>query len=260
MAKKEVAAKTEVAVQAQNPVALPAQASFSPRLKALMNEVRDNLASLEGFRLPRIKMTSDGAEIIEGEKPADAIEGILLHTKKTNVYYEKPFNPSTIEPPTCFSTDGERPDSSIATPQNPTCKGCKQAEFGTNQMKSGKACRNLKPLYLLLSDEAIMPRQLTITPTALKAANKYLLDLTERGLSYRKVRTRIEFYKENARDTYVRAKFRMLEKLTPEMQADAESLRNFWLPVMNEQSIDQAEFSSEETSAPQAPLETKGEF
>ena len=111
--------------------------------------------------------------------------------------------------------DGVVPDESIDKPVSKVCKGCKMAEFGTNQMKSGKACRNLKPMYMLLGDDAIMPRQLTITPTSLKAANQYLLDLTERGFSYRKVKTKVEAFKKNPADTFVDAEiFHWLESST----------------------------------------------
>jgi hypothetical protein len=240
---------------------LPATVGASPELLERINEVKENLESVENFRLPRIRMTSDGAEILEGEEPVEAIEGVILHTKKTNTYYDKPFSPANPEPPTCFSLDGVKPDKSVKAPVNPTCKGCKMAEFGTNAMKSGKACRNLKPIYLLLSDEAIMPRQLTITPSALKAANQYLLDLTERGLNYRKVRTRIEFYKETPKDTYMKARFRMVGKLDENRARDVEYLRNTWLPVMNNQSIDQNEFESgNATNQERKPVETGGEY
>ncbi len=274
MAKKEklevkepVVETTAVATAAKSGSLLPAMEGASPELLARVQEVQDNLESVDNFRLPRIKMTSDGAEILEGEEPVTSLEGVLIHTKKTNVYYDKPFNPTKPEPPRCLSLDGVVPDPKLkdkdGKPQAPihaTCKGCPMAEFGTNSMKSGKACRNLKPLYLLLSDEAILPRQLTVTPSGLKAANQYLLDLTERGLSYRKVKTLVEFYKENPRDTYMKVKFRMAGKLDQARINDVEYLRGTWLPVMNNQSVDQNEFASEGQPQAQKPVNTGGEY
>jgi hypothetical protein len=225
-----------------------------------VQEVTENLASVENFRLPRIKMTSDGAEVIEGEEPVTALEGVILHTKKTNVYYDKPYNPAVVEPPTCFSLDGEYPDASIEKPQHPSCKGCKMAEFGTNSMKSGKACRNLKPMFLLLSEGALIPKQLTVTPTGLKAANNYLINLASEGVQYRKVKTKIEFYKENPRDTYMKVRFKMGGKLAPEQVADVEYLRNNWLSVMNNQVIEQNEVQNEQAPIKEPAVETTGEF
>jgi hypothetical protein len=227
---------------------LPSLEGASKELVARMTEVQENLESVENFRLPRAKMTADGIELIEGEAPLKELEGVIIHTKKTNVYYEKPYNPSDIQPPDCFSLDGNVPENNVPKKQHATCKGCPQAEFGTNSMKSGKACRNLKPIYLLLSDEAIMPRQFTVTPSSLKAANQYLLDLTERGIAYRKVKTKITLFKENPKDTYYKIKFAMGSKLNEQQLKNVEFLRNQWLPIMNAQLIDQTEFDNASAS------------
>ncbi len=257
----------EVAVNAQHTGGALAMTGASPELQARIDEVKDNLSTVENFRLPRIKMTGSGAEIIEGEEPLMILQGVILHAKKTNVYYDKPFNPSNVEPPRCFSIDGDRPVADLRdkqgnelTPINPTCKGCPMAEFGTNSMKSGKACRNMKPLFLLLGDEAIIPRQLTVSPTGLKAANQYLMNLTERGLNYRKVRTEMEFYKDNPRDTYCKVKFKMIGKVPEERINDVEYLRKYWLPVMSNQTIDQNEIEVPASAATSGPVDTKGEF
>lgn len=226
---------------AKSNTALPALAGASKELQGRLTEVRDNLESIEDFRLPRAKMTADGFEIAEGEEPVVELEGVILHTKKTNVYYKDSFNPKEVTPPTCFSLDGETPDKSVEKPVNPTCKGCPMAEFGTNSMKSGKACRNLKPIYMLLSDESIIPRQITVTPASLKVANQYLMDLTERGLSYRKVKTKVTAYKKDPRDTYMTLRFVKGDKLSAERVADVDYLRNHWLRTMNAQVIEQGE-------------------
>lgn len=243
-----------------------AMSGASPELQARIDEVKDNLATVENFRLPRIKATSDGAEIIEGEEPLKIIQGVILHAKKTNVYYDKPYNPAVKEPPTCYSIDGEMPAKDMTnqdgTPRKPvhaTCKGCPMAEFKTNAMKSGKACRNMKPLFLLLGEEAIIPRQLSISPTGLKACNDYLMNLTERGLNYRKVISEIEFYKDNPRDTYCKVKFRMVGKLPENRSSDVDYLRKYWLPIMSNQTIEQSDIVAEQ-SGPAAPIDTKGEF
>lgn len=252
--KKEIEAPKAVAVQAN---VLPSLIGASPEVQARMLEVQDNMESVENFKLPRAKMTAGGIELIEGEEPLLELTGVIIHTKKTNVYYAKPFNPNDVSPPDCFSQDGITPDKSIEKPINKTCKGCPMAEFGTNSMKSGKACRNLKPLYLLLSKEAIMPRQFTVTPASLKAANQYLMDLTERGIAYRKVETKINLYKENPRDTYFKARFSVARKLDPQEITDVEFLKNQWKPVMDNQVVDQREFDNNTST----PVETpNGEY
>lgn len=228
----------------QTTKAVAVKPEVSPELLERISEVKENLQAVEEFRIPRIRMTATGAEITDGEDPVNAIEGTILHAKKTNVYYSKPYNPSDVQPPDCFSLDGELPDPSVKEPVNKTCKGCPMAEFGTNSMKSGKACRNLKPIYFLLGDDAIMPRQLTISPTSLKAANAYLMDLTASGYNYRKVKTRIEFYKENAKDTFARMKFKKIGVLDAQKAVDTMELLNMWRPLLDKQMVGQDETES----------------
>lgn len=253
-----------VAVVVPNASVLPALSGASPEVMARMAEVKDNLESVETFRIPRAKMTASGLELVEGDAPILEIEGVIIHTKKTNVYYANPFNPNEVTPPTCFSPDGVTPSDGEGlegyVKQHETCKGCPQAQFGTNSMKSGKACRNLKPMYLLLSDEAIMPRQLTITPASLKAANQYLMDLTERGIAYRKVKTKITLYKENPKDTYYKMRFGISRRLDEQEQKNVEFLRNSWLPIMNAQSVDASEFNAAEQGSNAQPVSAAGEY
>lgn len=242
----------ESTLPAERKPSLPAVAVSSELLERIA-EVQGNLESVEDFRLPRCQMTAEGLVLIEGEKPILELTGVIIHTKKTNVYYDKPYNPSDISPPTCYSLDGVKPEdlppSDEYMKQHETCKGCPKAEYGTNSMKSGKACRNLKPVFLLLGDEAIMPRQLTVAPSSLKAANQYLLDLTERGMSYRKVKTRVTLFKKQSRDTYLSMKFEFAGKLNEQEIANAAHLRNTWMNVMNNQSVDLPEFSDEQSAA-----------
>jgi hypothetical protein len=251
----------ETAIAVAQPAGLPTVAKASDEVTSRMAEVQDNLESIESFKLPRAKMTASGIELVEGFEPSLVLEGVIVHTKKTNVYYKDAFNPNDVTPPTCFSNDGVRPDKSIEKPVNSTCNGCPMAEFGTNSMKSGKACRNLKPVYMLLNtDEGIslMPRQLTITPASLKAANAFLTDLTAAGISYRKVQTRVTLFKETPKDTYFKMKFSIAKKLTPQEIADVEFLRDKWRPIMDAQIVDQREFDTGGGQA--APMDSKGEF
>ncbi len=256
-------AKQETAVASVQPSILPALSGASPELIERMNEVRDNLESVEQFRLPRAKMTASGLELIEGDVPLMEVEGTMVHTKRTNVYYDSPYNAQDVKPPTCFSPDGITPSDGNGLEgykkQHATCKGCPQAEFGTNSMKSGKACRNLKPMYLLMGEESIMPRQLTVTPASLKSANQYLMDLTERGISYRKVRTKITLFKDNPRDTYFKMRFAISKRLDEQEQKNVEFLRNQWLPIMNAQGVDASEIQSEQGASAQ-PVTPSNEY
>lgn len=219
---------------------MPALAS--EELQERMAAVKDNLESVDTLRLPITKVTSDGFVLSEDAEAVKEITCVIIHTKKTNVYYANAYNPNEkAVAPDCFSLDGNLPDASIEKPQHETCKGCAQAEFGSNSMKSGKACRNLKPIYLLLGD-AIIPRELIVTPTSLKAANGYMMELAERGLAYKRVRTKITAYKENPRDTYAKLKFTFVEKLPEQESANVDFLKAQWLSAMDSQAVDSTPF------------------
>lgn len=244
--------KNEIAVKAK--VLEPA---LTGELAERMRDVKENLESIENFRVPRIKMTDAGFSVVEGEPVLKELDCVILHTKKTNVYYAKPFKSGQIEPPDCFSLDAITPDKSISKPQHLTCSGCPKAEFGTNAFGSGKACRNLKPVFVLLADEAIIPHQLTVTPTSLKAANNYLVDLASAMIPYRSVKTKISSFKKDPQDKYVALKFSKISKLTPERQLEIKALKDYWLPIMENQVVDQSELDRD--SAPQVQS-SGGEF
>lgn len=227
----------EVAVKETTAIALP-----SEWLTERLLEVQDNLDAIDTFRLPKIKVTAAGFQVNETDNPISEIEGVIVFAKKTNIYYEKPYNRNDLTPPNCFSLDGKLPDSSVATPQNKTCKGCPKAEFGTNSMKSGKACRNLKPLYVLVGEHAIFPRQLTVTPTSLKAADGYLMDLTASGIPYHMIKTKIKALPE---ETYSKLTFTAGDKLSPQELIDTQAIRTQMLPHMRSDRVELPQGDSE---------------
>lgn len=260
---KEVKAPVEPAklpAAQANPLNALVAAGASAELMERVTEVANNLESVNDFRLPRMKMNSSGVIVREGDDPVSEIEFIILNTKQVKQYYETPYRKDDPTPPTCFSLNGKVPEESSEEVQHATCKGCAQNEFGTNQMGKGKACRDLKPMYVLMDESSIIPRQITISPTSLKAANNYLMDLTERGVAYWKVKTKVSFVKKDKDDTYVLAKFSMASKLSDEATIkDIKALRDYWMPVMNNQNVDAME-TEETTASASAPVDTKGEY
>lgn len=229
-----------------------------------IQEVRENIESLgEDFQLQKIKPTTDGLEIVEGEPPVKELTGVIILNKKINTYYEGVYNPNDIQPPTCFSTDGVLPSPSIQKPQNKTCVGCPKSEWGTNSMKSGKACANRQPIFILRSREdggefayADIPRVISISPSSLKEVRKFFMDVTERGVAYWKVATKISVFKENSKDTYVKLKFHVAKVLTPTEVAAVKYLREYWqkwtdIAAIDKQGVEMGNKSNEETNAPQ---------
>ncbi len=246
------------AVVDNNPLTALIKAGASAELIEKIGEVSQNLESVDNFRLPRMKMGSDGVTVREDEDVSSSIEVIILNTRMIKQYYDKPYKKTELTPPACYSNNGKVPEADGENIQNPTCKGCPKNEFGSNATGEGKACRDLKPMYVLMGIDSIIPRQITISPTSLKAANAYFMDLTERGVAYWKVLTKIEFIKKDADDKFVVAKFSMTEKIVDENKVkDIKALRDYWMPVMNNQIIEGDEAPQAQQAA---PVDTKGEF
>lgn len=260
------AATTAVAPKAK-PGALQLEGVSDHVLEAL-KVAEENMKAVDNFKLPRTKITGEGFELAEGAEPVKELSGVLVFAKKTNVYYDKPYKKGDVSPPRCYSIDGETPvadlhdkDGKALKPIHPTCDGCPMAEFGTNAMGSGKACRNLKPIYLVRKTEngiSIVPRQITVTPTSLKAANAYFMDLTEMGFSYRNVVTTLTAFKKDADDKYSVLKFKLGTKLTDQEKKDVEAIRAQWLPAMATDIVDQNELDKEQ--APATVASSQGEY
>lgn len=215
-------------------------------------EIQDNMALVENFKIQRIKVTTDGAETVEGEVPVMSFIGNIIHAKRVNAFYAKGYNPKVkAERPTCASSDGIKPDKEIQSPQHVTCRGCPKAEFGTSVMGAGKACRNLRPLYVVLPETTI-PKQLQITPTSLANFSRYMIEIAGRTLNYKKVLTEFTFTPVDD-SPYCTVSFRMAGKLDPQQNRDSEELQKLWLPYIEKDVIEQGDAEEVAAASPAQP-------
>ncbi len=144
-----------------------------PDMTASMDFTTDDLADdMEGIeiKLPRIKIPSGGT--IQFELPTDdpenpdytkTLEGIILYHHPQFAYWPegKEYDESTA--PLCSSVDGK---TGIGEPGG-NCSMCALNEYGTAAEGRGKACKNMRTLYLLCSGQ-FLPYQLSLSPTSLK--------------------------------------------------------------------------------------------
>lgn len=180
----------------------------------------NNLASGEtlGFAdLTKVTVPAGGGlswamEGIEGETTAKSLAGIILDQALVRSLYERSFEETGgQEPALCFSPDsitgvinrealsdgGEFP-ARIAAVGRPTgnCATCPLAQYGTKpradgQPGRGQMCRQTRLLLFLLPG-GTMPLLVSIPPTGLKAAKKYLVGLQSIGLEYWQAVTALE--------------------------------------------------------------------
>lgn len=133
--------------------------------------------SMDGLNLsfPRVKIPGGGAlqfEIPTGDPDnpdyAKTLEGIILYQHSANSFWPEGHDYDENVPPQCQSMNGKL---GIGTPGG-LCAGCQYNQFGSGSNGKGKACKNMRVLYLLQSGE-YLPIQLTLPPTSLRPFSEF---------------------------------------------------------------------------------------
>lgn len=220
-------------------------------------KAHSNLALMETPRLPRIKATSDGL-LLDASNPDEEelkeLSGVIIFGAKYKAWYKEKFDPQVKNPPDCFSHDAKFPSPDASDPQAKSCKGCPKNEFETADVGKGKACRDMRRLFLLLDvkqgEESIMPIQLNVTPTSLKAFDDYLGKLVMNGFSIEEVETKVTAKKKSRDDKYVVLSFAKTTSYADDEATlgNIRALKKLWLPHMEKSHVEQDEL---ETEAPQ---------
>lgn len=154
---------------------------------------------LTAFDLTRIKVPGGGGttwrvDTIEGEIEMKEIIGILVTTQTTNTYWKEEFTGGGT-PPDCFSEDG------ITGRGNPggDCKSCPLFEFGSDENKRGKACKQNRMLYVVTQNE-ILPLAIKAPATSLRNTKKYLLGLVSKNRAMYSVYTKFTLERDKNKD------------------------------------------------------------
>lgn len=189
---------------------------------------REDLAEdMEGMRLsfPRVKIPAGGVLQFEmpGDDPeppqyVDKLTGVLLFHHATNGYWPHPMDDEDKNP-ICSSVDGKM---GIGEPGG-VCAACELNAFGTAEDGKGKACKNMRSLYLLQSGD-LMPIVLNLPPTSLKGFNDFMnvAFLTRGRASYGSV-IEISLKRMNNGNPYSVATFSKLYDFTGEELAQIKA-------------------------------------
>lgn len=133
----------------------------------------------EGLQLSFQKVKIPAGGSLQFELPGDSpdnpdyakyIDGVIIHNHASNAYWPagEEFNESVA--PFCCSYDGK---TGHGIPGG-ACEVCEMNQYGTDQNGGkGKACKNMRSLYILRSGEA-MPIQLTLPPTSIRPFNDFV--------------------------------------------------------------------------------------
>ena len=132
----------------------------------------DLMDDMEGVTpsFQRVKIPGGGVPQFEmpGEDPEHPVfeqklEGIIVFNHLSNAYWPEGSEYDDDVPPLCQSTDGKL---GYGTPGG-ACAACALNAFGSVSNGKGKACKNMRSLYLLRSGD-MMPLILNLPPTSLK--------------------------------------------------------------------------------------------
>ncbi len=145
-----------------------------------MEAVLEELKDIERIPYGRITIGSGGLNVFKVLEPGDEnasstdeVVGVILFSHKVNVKWATKFGVKTEGPktPECSSIDG---DTGIiaATGECRECRTCPYNQFGSADNGIGKACRNMRRLYIMREGD-VFPIILSLPATSLKAFDFY---------------------------------------------------------------------------------------
>ena len=132
-------------------------------------ELADDMDGLQ-LSFQRAKIPGGGVLQFElpGEDPENpdyvqTLEGVILFNHSANSYWPAGSEYDDNTSPQCQSVDGK---VGYGDPGG-ICEACDYNKFGSDPNGGGKACKNMRVLYLLRSGE-MMPIQLSLPPTSIR--------------------------------------------------------------------------------------------
>ena len=184
---------------------------------------------MEGLQLTmqRVKIPGGGNLQFEirGDDPDNPdyerkLVGVILYHHLANAYWPEGSEYDDSVPPLCQSFDGKQ---GYGEPGG-VCAACAFNQFGSTANGSGKACKNMRQVYLLRSGE-YLPLQLSLPPTSLRPFNDFmnLAFVARRRPSYSAI---VEIGLKRAESggyTYSVATFRKVRELEGESLAAVKS-------------------------------------
>jgi len=201
--------------------------------------VTENLggSGMNSSDLMRIKVPSGGglAWEINGE-PEKKLKGIIVFHSSPNAFWAAEFDGQN-NPPDCFSPDGH---TGIGDPGG-ACATCPMNQFGSASKGKGKACKNMRRLYILMAD-AMLPVAVNLPPTSLKAYKQYTVGLTTRALPYWGVETVLTLKKEKSADgiDYSAVEFALGPIVPKDSKAGIRAYRDAIIPMLQQDTVDAA--------------------
>ena len=207
------------------------------------DEIAEDADGLQMMSFQRVKIPAGGALQFEipTEDPdnpdyARTLEGVILYNHSAY----------TLWPEGCSSVDGK---TGIGEPGG-ACATCPMNAYGSARDGGrGKACKNMRDIYLLRSGE-YMPLQISLPPTSIKPFKEFL----NRAFVYRRRATygsliQIALKKENNGNDYSVATFRLVRDFQGDELAQIRAYANVFKEQIKAINIQRALINEEQRTS-----------
>lgn len=232
--------------------------TFNLPAQADLGDVADEMEGLV-LDFDRIRIPSGGGLAFElpGDEPDNPelvkeIVGVIVDHYPINAYWRDKYAGQN-NPPDCSSLDGKVGTGGVL------CKTCPNNQFGSGDDGSGKACKNMRRIYILTEHNAF-PYLLTLPPTSIRPFSDYLAKrVIGKGLRSYGVVTKITLRKAVSKSgiTYSQAAFSLVGVLSPEQTAQMAQQAAKWKQVTRAVAIQNDEYvngGEKETSVADVPF------
>lgn len=182
--------------------------------------------------LERVTVPAGGAlswevPTIDGEGDSvKTLEGVIVSWARPRAYWDRDLEETGGgQPPDCTSDDGVHGSGMYGpgSEDNPTgaCETCPMNEWGSGRDGRGKACKEMRVLYLL-QEGNVLPVTVTLPPTSIAPLRRYMLRLANQGIPYYGVVTKLALEKVTGQYTYSVVKPSIASRLDKTVQGRAK--------------------------------------
>jgi len=229
----------------------PALAS-PDEVREFMDVMQANLSEDVPIEFARVKIPAGGG--LAWEVPTEdgdpetvkELKGIVIDHYLANAYWASEMTGGG-SPPNCSSLDAH---IGIGNPGG-ECAKCPYNQYGSAAKGRGKACKNMRRVYLLPEGE-MFPLLLTLPPTSLGAFNEYVLRLTskQRKPIYGVVSS-AKLIKAQNKDgvPYSEVHWSFAGALAPEAIAQMKAYAAALKPAMRTLKIEATEYNADDLAA-----------
>lgn len=218
---------------------------------------------LDGLQLTfeRVRVPSGGGMAFElpgeGDEPeiAKSLVGVIVYHHPVNAWWREQYSGEN-NPPDCSALDGKtglERESGITF----NCKTCPYNQWGSGEGGRGKACKNLRRLYILRQDE-LFPLLFTLPPTSINNFQRYLSRrLIQKGLKTRDVVTEVTLQKATSSTgiEYSQAQFKLAGVLPEEVRTKMQEYSEVIKAMARGVEISQVDYEAQDENDGNSEIE-----